>query len=106
MGINIGKIVGIKNSFIKIKLNCDIHQEDGIRILNKNEDVGFMLNKIYVNNKLVNKAHKNEVISIYSKEKVNIGDEVIKTSDKISLDNINKEINKKKRKIKVNINLE
>ena len=61
---------------------------------------------IYLNNKLVNKAHKNEVISIYSKEKVNIGDEVIKTSDKISLDNINKEINKKERKIKVNINLE
>lgn len=54
----------------------------------------------------MNKAHKNEVISIYSKEKVNIGDEVIKTSDKISLDNINKEINKKERKIKVNINLE
>lgn len=106
MGINIGKIVGIKNSFIKIKLNCDIHQEDGIRILNKNRDVGFILNKIYLNNKLVNKAHKNEVISIYSKEKVNIGDEVIKTSDKISLDNINKEINKKERKIKVNINLE
>ena len=61
-----------------------------------NDDINMIifLNKIYLNNKLVNKAHKNEVISIYSKEKVNIGDEVIKTSDKISLDSINKEINK------------
>ena len=106
MGINIGKVISIKNNLVTIKLTSDINQEDGIRILNKTKDVGCTLNKIYKNKKLVSSAKKTEEISIYLKDRVNINDVVIKTTDKKDLDLINKQILEKPKKIKIDINLE
>ena len=107
MGINIGEVIDNKK-LVKIKLSDDVCQGDGIRIVGK-KDTGFILNKIYKDKKLVNEAFKNDVIEIETRDKVSIGDIVIKTTDKKQINEINKniKINKKidiEAKIKVKKN--
>ena len=98
-GIQIGEVIG-KN---KIRLRSDISQGDGIRIIGKH-DVGTILNKIYKNGKLVNKAFKGDIISIDLKENVNDGI-VVLTSDKKQLEKLQTEI-KNTKKIKVDLYVE
>lgn len=97
MGIKIGNV--IKTNPIKIKLTENIIQGDGIRIIGK-KDVGCILNKIKKNGKLINHALKGDIVEIDLKEPVSIGDIVVKTSDKLQLDKIEENINKKR---KINI---
>lgn len=100
VGFKIGKVVDVNNHFVKIKLASDIVQEDGIRILNSKEDVGCILNKIYLNKKLVNSANKGDVIEVSIKGKVNKGDIVLKTTDKRQMEELNQLI-KEERKVKI-----
>ena len=55
LGIPIGKVVSFSKRFINIKLSEELNQNDGIRIINSNEDFGMNINKLYLNNKLDNK---------------------------------------------------
>ena len=102
IGISIGKIVGKYKDRIQIKLYDSINQGDGIRVINNNDD-GCILNKIYLNGLLVNKARKNDIIEIELEG--NINDEVVKTSDTIQLKTINELIKTKKRKIKIALSI-
>ena len=71
MGIEIGKVIGIQNHKVKIKLSNDLTQGDGIRILNStHDDVGFIVNKIYKNNLYIRKGHKNDIIELDEKENI------------------------------------
>lgn len=55
LGRKIGKVLEIKKDKIKIKLNSEIHQEDGIRFLQSGK--GFVVNFLYDKNmKLVSSA--------------------------------------------------
>lgn len=89
LGIPIGKVIDINHPFVKIKLDSDLFQEDGIRILNAKEDVGCIVNKIYLNKKLVSSASKGDIIEISLKGKVNKGDIVLKTTDKRQMEELN-----------------
>lgn len=97
-GYLIGRVINQKNNKVYIKLIDDIKQGDGIRIATKDE-MGFILNKIYKNNLLVNSANTNDIISIDLKNKVKIGTNVYKTLDIKLINEINNDINNRKIKI-------
>jgi len=88
IGIKLGEVVGVNNNKVSIKLSEDIHQGDGIRIVNDNEDTGLYVNKLYRKGLLVNSANKGEVVSIDVYKNVCVKDIVYKTSDVL----LNKEI--------------
>ena len=101
-GIKIGEVIKIKENFVFIKLSENIKKGDGIRFINKREDVGLQLNYIYKNNKLVNDAQKGEIVSIKIKNKLSIGDTVLKTTDIVQLNNIKESLKLNLRKVKIN----
>ncbi|MCI6271842.1 MAG: U32 family peptidase [Erysipelotrichaceae bacterium] len=93
IGLPIGKVVNFNKKYIDIKLDKDINQGDGIRILSDFDDHGLILNKIYFKGKLVNKGFKGNIISIEKREKVNINDKVVLTTDSILNEKIRLENN-------------
>ncbi|MDO4963045.1 MAG: DUF3656 domain-containing protein [bacterium] len=80
MGTKLGKVVDIKNNRVYIKLIDSLSINDGIRIIGSN-DSGGIVNSIFKNNNKVSFANKNDLISIIFKDKVEIGDEVLKTTN-------------------------
>jgi len=105
MGIEIGKIININKDKIQIELKDILRQEDGIRIIS-NEDVGFIANKIYKNDKLTNIGLPNDIIEIDNNYQVNVGDIVLKTSDSKQLKEINNKISLRQRKVNIDAYLE
>ena len=101
MGIKIGKVVNVNDKYMTIKLEEDLNQNDGIRILSK-EDTGFIVNYIYKDKKLVNKALKGDTISLPIKEEVYINDIVVKTTDTNQIKKIENNIKNLKRKVLIN----
>lgn len=79
-GTYLGKIIDKKQSDCYIKLEDDIHQFDGIKVLNQNDD-GCMINYLYLNNNLVNSAHSGDTIKLQLNFPFSVGQEVVKTSD-------------------------
>lgn len=78
-GLVIGEILSVTPKRIKIKLNKEIYQEDGIRF--KNSNLGMIANMIY-NEKglLINKALPGDIIYLDNKINIKEKDMVIKTS--------------------------
>lgn len=71
IGVKIGKVIGIKNDRIQIKLSDDLHQKDKICIVqDKFEDIRIYISKMYVKNKLVAVGYKNETIELSINSKV------------------------------------
>lgn len=77
-GIVIGKIIEVNKKFVKIKLNEDLDQEDGIRFENNK---GMIVNKLY-NSKmlLVSSVSKNSIAIIENKCDINKLGSVRKTT--------------------------
>lgn len=98
MGIPIGKVVKVEKNFVTVKLSHPVNQEDGIRILGK-QDTGLILNKIYKNKKLVNAANFNEEISFYVKDSVEKGATVLLTTDSKQMREIDRRFEQEKRKV-------
>lgn len=98
-GIRIGKITGFHHDKMVVKLEGELNQHDGIRILNDKEDQGFIVNYIYKNNKLVNSAN-NETIEL-QKVKAKVGDIMMKTSDVKQLQSLSSTISDKYRKVEI-----
>ncbi len=94
MGIEIAKVIKCSANLVCLKLSYDLSQGDGIRILNKNEDVGLMVNKMYKNGLLVSKAYQNDEVEIKINRKCNVfvNDKVVLTSDKNQLSEIQSNI--------------
>ncbi len=78
-GLEIGIVLEVTSKKIKIKLNKDLYQEDGIRF--KNNNLGMIANMIY-NEKglLINKASSNSIIYLDNKINLKDKDVVVKTS--------------------------
>ena len=62
LGIAIGETLYYRKKLQYIRLNDDLSQFDGIRI----NDFGCIVNKLYLDGKLVNKAQKGDVVAIES----------------------------------------
>lgn len=103
-GVEIGKVVGFHHDKMSVKINKILRQGDGIRILGKN-DVGFVVNYLYNNDRLVNKA-ENEVIDLKRVKGVQINDRVMKTSDCEQLNELQKQIAMNKRKTPITIHVQ
>jgi len=93
LGVEIGKVIDFDKKYIKILLSDDVNQEDGIRLPN-NE--GMILNRLY-NDKLllVNKIEKNNILVIDNKVGLKIKGPVLKTIDKLLMDDLKKYEEKK-----------
>lgn len=100
-GIKIGNVIKQDKNFVYIKLNDQLKQGDGIRIVHANGDVGLQLNYIYKDKKLINLADKNDVISIKINDKVSSGDSVLKTTDINQLNRINELLKNHPRKVEI-----
>jgi len=83
LGYPIGKTIGYNNSKVKIKLDSDLSQFDGIRI----NDFGCIVNMLYKDGLLTNEAKKGEFVEI--KVDHNVNGVVYKTLDY----NLEKQIN-------------
>ena len=106
MGINIGKVIDVKGNNAVIKLTDNLNINDGIRFVGK-KDTGLIVTSMFKNNKKVDTAYKNDIVSIKIKDDVKINSIVLKTTDY----NLTKEIeniikqNIRKVKIKGEVNL-
>lgn len=100
-GIKIGTVIKQDKNFVYIKLNDQLKQSDGIRIVHANDDVGLQLNYIYKDKKLINSASKNDIISIKISDKVSSGDSVLKTTDIDQLNRINELLKNRPRKVEI-----
>lgn len=80
IGIPLGEIIDVNKYKIKILLEEDLNQEDGIRFLNQNK--GMIVNKLYTSsNKLTNQVTKGNVAIIDNKIGLTKKDKVLKTTD-------------------------
>ena len=81
VGVRLGKVVSVNDKKIKIKLEDDIYQEDGIRF--KKSNLGMNVNLLY-NDKglLVNSLKKGDLLVIDNKIGLKDKDIVYKTVDK------------------------
>ena len=99
LGVKVGTVVGYKKGIVQIKLIDSISIGSGLRVIDKNGDVGINVNDFYVANKLVKRAYKGDTISIRVLDKVSIGSEVVITYDKDISNNIEKLIDDRKRRV-------
>lgn len=99
MGIKIGTIIEIKNDYIICKLNENLSVNDGIRILE--DDNGFIVTNMFIKDKPVRDAFKNDIVKIKSNKKNIKGKTIVKTTDYKQLNEISKEIEKKQRKVNI-----
>lgn len=79
IGINIGNVIKTDRNYIFIKLLDDLENGDSIRITGKTIDA-VTISEMYINNNIVKKAHKNDVVKIKCHKELNVGSNVLKTS--------------------------
>lgn len=101
-GIKIGTVIDYKNNYITIKLNDDLNINDGIRI----DDTGFIVTSMFKDKKKIEHAYKKDTISIYFKDKIKIGSDVLKTTDYLLNKQIENDIKSSKRKVYIDSKIE
>ena len=101
-GLLIGKVCEYKNNFVTVKLYNRVSIHDGLRINLSKEDYGLELNEFYKDKKLVKEAYKDDYISFKVNKVIPINSEVLLTKDSMLIDDINKELLNKKRKVLIN----
>ena len=102
-GIVIGKVIDYQKNFVKVKLTKTVSINDGIRIIDSNEDYGMILNEFYRDKKLVKEAHSGEIISFKVNKKIKINSDVLLTKDNVLINEINNKIKLQERKVPVSI---
>jgi putative protease len=100
IGIEIGEVTNVNKNMVTVKLTHPLNQNDGIRIIG-DSDTGCMINKLYHNKKLTSHVEKGEICSFYVKDKVNIHDKVLLTTDSIQLNTIDHILKTEKKQIKI-----
>ena len=101
MGIDLGRIERIKGSVKTIRLDHDLHQHDGLRIISRNGDIGLVANRIYQDGLLVNSARAGETIDMEISDYCNVGDKVVLTSDQLQLKEIGAAYQKLSRRVMI-----
>lgn len=101
IGVNLGKVVKITKDKKTIELTHDLHQLDGLRIINKQHDIGLLANRIYQDGLLVNSAKASEKIEMEISDYCNLDDDVVLTSDYLQLKEIAKDCQLIKKRIKI-----
>lgn len=80
IGLEIGRVIEITPKFIKIQLNEELNQQDGIRFLKSGK--GFIVNFLYdINGKLINSSPAGSTCLVDNKVDLDFNDIVCKTQD-------------------------
>ena len=81
-GIDIGKVIGIEKNKLKIKVDKDLYQNDGIRFVGKDKSEGCRLNFLYDrNHKLTNKLCAHSIGYVDRIQGIKVNDQIKKTVD-------------------------
>lgn len=80
IGISIGKINKYQNGYAYIKLEERLSSGDGLRILSKDNDA-IIVNEMFVNGIKSSSARPGDLIQIKTHKPVEVGSNVLKTSD-------------------------
>ena len=105
MGVKVGNVIDVKKNRVKIRLTDSVNLNDGIRFVKRGfEDVGMIIQQMFQNNEKVRSAKKNEVITVLSTDEVEVGSEVLKTTDYEQLKELDALIKANNRKINVDVN--
>jgi putative protease len=99
MGIEIGEVVDVHGKRVSIKLTHPLHIQDGIRILESSEDIGCIIQKMFVKGKNVDSALKGEIVSFDMVKTPTIHSKVLLTSDYLQLKGIENSLKTKTRKV-------
>lgn len=102
-GIEIGRVIYSNNGLVKIELCDTVSVKDGLRFICDNEDYGLVINKMFINNKLVNVANKKDIISVKYDYDIKVGSVVVKTTDNKMIEDINDRLNNLSRKVLINL---
>lgn len=106
MGIPVGKVSYGKAKRICVVLSDTLRQGDGIRFLGGHEDQGCMVNKMYKKGLLVNAAYKGDTIELEYSGYVEKGSVVVKTSDKVQLEELQATYEKPQRRVRVDMQVD
>lgn len=91
-GIEIGKVVSYNYGKVKIELSNTLTINDGIRIVDNDDEVGFIVTRIYQNSNLVNKANSMDIVELDLNKPIGNGAKVLKTFDYERVSVINEKI--------------
>ena len=96
LGVRLGRVVEVKNNFIYMLLEDNVHVGDGIKFLNEDLD-GMLLTRFSINKDFVKSAKKGDIIS-FSRNNLNIkrGTLVNKTTDYLLNEELQNKMNIKK----------
>ncbi len=79
-GLSIGKVISSTKNYVEIKLTHPLRINDAIRIVSE-EEIGFVVNKMFVNSIDVKEAIIGEIVKIPIQKYIKIGSIVVKTKD-------------------------
>ena len=98
-GIPIGKVKEVSGERVRITLSHDLHQHDGLRILNTPNDTGFTANRIYRQGKLTASARAGETVWVECRQKPvpKAGQKVLKTTDDLLIEKTDESIRQSER---------
>ncbi len=99
VGVKIGRVVKLTKTNALIKLEDELHINDGLRIKGPEGEIGTIVNDFYLQGNLVKEAKAGMVISLPIWKKPNVFDEVFLTSSKYISDWIAKDIENNPRKV-------
>ena len=105
VGVKIGKVISCNGTKIQIKLSEDLKQGDGIRIMQKGQDEGFTVNFLYVNDLLVKEAKAPCIIELQQHTQIDVGSDVVKTSDIKQLNRLQEALHSTMRRVDVSMEL-
>lgn len=103
LGILAGKVLSKIGDTLKIRLLCDVNINDSFRIIDDKEDKGLVLNKFYINNKLVKSACKGDIITLKYDKYVSKNSDVLLTSCYNQIKSLDTLINSNNRKVFINM---
>ena len=92
--IEISKVIKSQNNYFDILLTDDLNINDGIRFIDN--DIGFIVTKMFVNKKRVEHAKKGDIVSIYCQDKIT-KTSVVKTTDYLLNKGIEEKLKLKKK---------
>lgn len=105
MGIEIGTVLAKKGRNVKIRLSRSLAQYDGIRFLCEGEDIGCMVNKLYIDGLLVNGGKPGQIVEVEVDGFIPKQTKVVKTSDVKQIETLQKDYEKGMRKVPVYMDL-
>ena len=106
VGVKIGQVIKLNKNKIDIKLQDDIHINDGLRIKGKAGEIGAIVNEFYINNKLVKAASKGDIITLPVKTMPKLFDDVYLTSSKYIENSIEEYIKNNPCKVDIKIDFQ